>query len=486
MRPAAGRLASMQARAVRGLMKVGSRFLPFADAATDDLPLPRLLRLSLFQVTVGMAMALTVGTLNRVMIVELGVSASLVSLMVALPLVVAPFRALVGFKSDTHVSALGWRRVPFIWFGTMAQFGGLALMPFALIVLTGYNGAPVWLGQAAAAVAFLLIGAGMQTVQTAGLALATDLATDSARPRVVALMYVMLLVGLFVSSFVFGALLVDFTPQELIQIIQGAAAITVAVNLIALWKQEPRDPSRTRGRADGDPDFRSAWRAFVAVPGTKRFLVAVFLGTAAFNMQDILLEPYGGEILNLAVGQTSMLTGMLGGGAIVAFGAAAYLLTRGRDPYRLAAQGLLVGLPGFCAVILAAPFDAPWLFRLGACVIGFGNGLFAVATLTAAMGLEGRGQRTGLALGAWGAVQATAAGAAIGFGGVFRDFVSWLAETGALGPTLNGPATGYGAVYHLEILLLFLALAAIGPLARHAANGRTQRSGAFGLADFPT
>jgi hypothetical protein len=52
---------------------LGPKFLPFADVATPDLPLPRLLRLSLFQVSVGMALVLLVGTLNRVMIVELKV-----------------------------------------------------------------------------------------------------------------------------------------------------------------------------------------------------------------------------------------------------------------------------------------------------------------------------------------------------------------------------------------------------------------------------
>jgi hypothetical protein len=124
-------------------------FLPFADAATPDLPLSRLLRLSLFQVSVGMALVLLVGTLNRVMIVELGVPASLVAVMVALPVLYAPFRALIGFRSDTHRSALGWRRVPFIWMGSMLQFGGLAVMPFALLVLGGGGNAsqwPVWMG----------------------------------------------------------------------------------------------------------------------------------------------------------------------------------------------------------------------------------------------------------------------------------------------------------------------------------------------------
>ncbi|HKX95691.1 MAG TPA: PucC family protein, partial [Methylibium sp.] len=175
----------------RGWRQVGPRFLPFADAATTELPLGRLLRLSLFQVSVGMALALLNGTLNRVMIVELGVAAWLVSAMVALPILFAPLRALIGFRSDTHRSALGWRRVPYIWFGSLLQFGGLAIMPFALLVLSGDTHGPVLYGTIGAALAFLLVGAGLHTTQTAGLALATDLAPEAARPRVVALMYVM-------------------------------------------------------------------------------------------------------------------------------------------------------------------------------------------------------------------------------------------------------------------------------------------------------
>ena len=166
----------------RGWTLLGPRFLPFADAATPELPLGRLLRLSLFQVSVGMALVLLIGTLNRVMIVELDVPAWLVALMVSLPLVFAPFRALVGFRSDTHRSVLGWRRVPYIWMGTLLQFGGLAIMPFALIVLSGDTHGPVIIGQIGAALAFLLVGAGLHTTQTVGLALATDLAPTESQP----------------------------------------------------------------------------------------------------------------------------------------------------------------------------------------------------------------------------------------------------------------------------------------------------------------
>ncbi len=460
--------------------------LPFADAASANLPLPRLLRLALLQVSVGVAAALLVGTLNRVMIVELHVAAWLVSLMVALPIVAAPFRAFVGWRSDHHASAIGWRRVPYIWIGTLLQFGGLAIMPFALLVLTGQGRLGLaWVGQLAAGLAFLLVGAGLQTTQTTGLALATDLAPEASRPRVVALMYVMLLLGMVGGGAVAGLLLASFSEHRLVQVVQGAALLSVFLNLVAVWKQEARNPNRRRSKAEAAPEFAPMWRSFIAQRHARRFLWTVALGTAAFNMQDIVLEPYGGEILHLGVGATSALTAMLAGGALAAFALAARWLGRGADPMRVAAAGAVAGLPAFSMVIFSAPLDAAWLFRAGALLIGFGGGLFAVGTLTAAMAMERR-EHVGLALGAWGAVQASAAGLAVAAGGAVRDLVSELATQGRLGEALVDPVTGYSFVYHVEMVLLFAAIVAIGPLVRplghrHAAPSRA----AFGLADFP-
>jgi BCD family chlorophyll transporter-like MFS transporter len=466
---------------VRMWRRAGTRFMPFADAASEDLPLGRLLRLSLFQVSVGMAMALTVGTLNRVMIVELGVAAWVVALSVALPLAFAPFRALIGFKSDNHRSYLGWRRVPYLWFGTLLQFGGLSIMPFALLIMSGDTTGPLWIGYAASALAFLLVGAGLQTAQTAGLALATDLAPQETRPRVVALMYVMLLVGMVGSGLAFSFLLADFSQVKLIQVIQGAALVTFALNMIALWKQEARDPARTAHHL-AQPNFGASWRAFVSGGRTGRFLVAVALGSAAFSMQDIVLEPYGAEVLGLSVAQTTSLTALLAGGALAAYAVAARMLARGLDPYRLAAYGALAGLPAFALIIASGPFQAPMLFRVGAALVGFGGGLFAVATLIAAMGLE-RKESHGLALGAWGAAQGAAQGIAMSLGGLVRDGVGAAASSGALGPMLDPAWTGYGAVYHIEVALLFATLVAIGPLARLARADRTQSR--LGLAEMP-
>jgi MFS transporter, BCD family, chlorophyll transporter len=475
----------------RGLMpgidwkRVPERWLPFADAASPDLPLPRLLRLSLFQVSVGMATALMVGTLNRVMIVELGVGAWLVALMVALPLVAAPFRALIGFKSDQHRSFLGWKRVPFVWFGTLALFGGLAIMPFALILLAGESAVQLVAGHAAAALAFVLAGAGLQTTQTAGLALASDLAPEATRPRVVALMYVMLLVGMVGASVVFGVLLAEYSHTHLVQVVQGTAIASVLLNGVAMWKQEPRNSLRTKQEVATE-SFSAHWQRFASQPQVKRFLVAVGLGTAAFNMQDVILEPYGGEIMKLGVGATTQLTALMAGGALLAFALAARKLARGGDPQRVAAVGVLFGLAGFSAVIFAEPIDAPMLFRAGATLIGFGGGFFAVGTLSAAMGLEGHGMN-GLVLGAWGAVQATCAGVAVALGGALRDIVSHAATAGWLGEALQNPATGYAAVYHLELAMLFATLIVLGPLVRRGSSAQqTKSSQRFGLAELPS
>ncbi len=473
--------ASPAARLARSWMRLAPRFLPFADAATPDLPLPRLLRLSLFQVSVGIAFVLLNGTLNRVMIVELGVPAWLVSVMVALPLLFAPLRTLIGFRSDTYVSALGWRRVPFIWIGTLLQFGGLAIMPFALIILSGDTHGSVLVGHIGAALAFLLIGAGFHTTQTTGLALAADLAPAASRPRVVALMYVMLLLGVVIAALAFGALLTHFAELRLIQVIQGSAVLTMALNGIALWTQEARTPNRSDAPR---PAFRDAWRAFGTHERVPRFLTSVGIGTAAFSMQDILLEPYGGQVLGLSVSATTQLTGLLAAGCLGAFAIAARALARGTDPHRLAACGATLGLAAFAAVTFAAPLGSPLLFRIGTTLIGLGGGLFSVSTLTAAMNLDRGGM--GLALGAWGAVQACAAGGSIALSGALRDAVGGLAARGALGPALTGPAVGYDIVYTLELLLLFVTLICIGPLVRPAAALPATGQRAFGLAEFPS
>ena len=470
------------------IQKLGHSWMPFADAASEGLPFGQLLRLGLFQVSVGMAAVLLLGTLNRVMIVELSVPASIVALMIALPVVSAPFRAILGHKSDNHKSWIGWKRIPYLWFGSLWQMGGLAIMPFALILLSGDQiHGPEWAGKALAGLAFLMTGIGMHMTQTAGLALASDRATDETRPRVVALLYVMFLLGMAVSAVILGALLRNYDDILLIRVVQGCGVVTMVLNLAALWKQEKVKPMTREEMDEVRPIFHEAWRDLMAGGAAGRLLAVVALGTVGFQMQDVLLEPYGAQILGLSVGATTWLTACNALGALVGFVLAGRWLSQGQDMFRMAAKGLLVGIAAFLAVIFAAPLQSAVMFYAGAWCIGLGAGLFAVSTLTAAMALPDHGAAgRGLVLGAWGAAQATAAGLSIAVGGALRDTAGAWALAGDFGPVFASPAFGYAVVYQIEIVVLFATVLALAPLVRVSLyDDQNTKATRMGLADFP-
>jgi BCD family chlorophyll transporter-like MFS transporter len=172
-------------------------------------------------------------------------------------------------------------------------------------------------------------------------------------------------------------------------------------------------------------------------------------------MEDVLLEPYGGEILNWSVSGTTLLSAVLALGGVLGFAWASRVLGRGTDPYRMSGGGAWLGLPAFAAVIAAAPLASSELFVIGVFLIGLGGGLFAHGTLTATMQQALPGQ-VGLAMGAWGAVHSTAAGIGVALGGIIRDGVALIST----------PVLGYTSVYALEMLLLLLTLWAMGPLMR--------------------
>jgi BCD family chlorophyll transporter-like MFS transporter len=187
----------------------------------------------------------------------------------------------------------------------------------------------------------------------------------------------------------------------------------------------------------------------------------------AFSMEDVLLEPYGGQVLHLTVSATTRLTATLAIGGLIGFALASRVLARGFDAFRMAMYGALVGIPAFLAVIMAAPTGSALLFGSGTALIGFGAGLFGHGTLTATM-RQATTEQTGLALGAWGAVQATAAGVAVALGGIIRDIIA-----AAIPQYRPEQGIGYMSVYALEVVLLLATLVAMIPLLRRDRSNAT-------------
>jgi len=240
----------------------------------------------------------------------------------------------------------------------MFQFSGLACLPFALLPLSGDTTGPYWMGVAGAMFACAMTGIGMHATQTAGLALATDMGPEADRPRVVALPFVMLPIGMGVASAIFGLLLDEFGKVKPIQAVQGSAVATIApnliaLNLIALWRQKSLIPRTREEREAPCPAFRTAWASYASRGRITRLPVATGFGAAA-------------------------------------------------NPYRLASVAVPIGIAAFSAVIFSQPLGSAALFRAGALSIGLGSGLFGVCMLNAAMSFA-RGADSGIALGAWGA-----------------------------------------------------------------------------------
>ena len=470
------------------IFKISKNILPFSDAGSTNFSLFQLLRLSLFQISVGMATVMLAGTLNRVMIVELLVPASLVAVMIAIPVLIAPLRTFYGHKSDTYKSFIGWKRIPYMWFGSLFQFGGLAIMPFAIIILSGdQTVGPSWAGEVLVAIAFLFTGIGMHITQTVGLALAADRATKENRPRVVALLYFMFLFGMGISAVVIGILLADFSKLRLIQVVQGSAVLTLILNLVAVWRQEQIIINNQKN--DKSEKFFLSWKKFISDRKTNSLIWVVFWGTLAFSMQDVLLEPYGGQILGLSVSETTNLTGVWALGALLGLALAANNSKKTVSSVSNAMTALLIGIVGFSAIIFSSPMQFPFLYFLGTLFIGFGTGLFSVSLLIIAMALSSKTNLgSGFILGSWGAAQAIGAGLGIAVGGILRDVVNKIALSGYLGSTFENNSIGYIFVYHLEILFIFITLIVLGMLSqeinKRKIKDHDQKS--FGFTEIPS
>ena len=224
-----------------------------ARCPARQLPLPRLLRLSLFQVSVGMALALLISALGRFAVIGTGVLPSwLIPLAIALPLFILPLRTVLCSHYYARGSDDAWQRVPYILAGTLLQFMGLAVMPFGLGLLSVTSATPALIGQASTLFAFILVAGGLHMVQAFGFRLATDLAPEDAHPRVVIVWFAMLLAGLAVSFLAFAALLANASGFALIQVIQSAQSMQGSLLQAALHETEQSLAQRGVARPDID------------------------------------------------------------------------------------------------------------------------------------------------------------------------------------------------------------------------------------------
>jgi MFS transporter, BCD family, chlorophyll transporter len=403
----------------------------------------RNLRLGLLHVAVAITFVLINGVLNRVMIHDLGILATIVALLVVLPYLFSPAQVWIGQYSDTH-PLLGYRRTPYIALGAVLCVGGMLLTPHAALLMAE----DMTLGLLLGVLAFGAWGMGFNTAVVAYLALASDLSTEQQRSRTIAIMWFMMISSIIVTAIITSRALEPYSVEKLHSAFLVAGGVALAITAVALIGLEPRLKPGELRLTQSRESQSAAIRAVLGNPQARLFFVYLILLLAAILGQDVLLEPFGAQAFGMTVGQTTQLTATWGGATLLALLLYGLLLNRWMSKRVGAAMGGAIAALGLLLIAASGLFDMQGLFVPGVAALGFGTGI-ATSTNLALMLDMTTPEQVGLFIGAWGVADALARGVGTLLGGVTRDIIT----------ATTGSVTGaYVSVFLIEALLLGVSL----------------------------
>ncbi|WP_419815811.1 BCD family MFS transporter [Glacieibacterium sp.] len=423
--------------------------------AAQGLGWPGIVRLGLVQSAIGAIVMLGTSLLNRVMVVEYAIPASLPAGLVAWHYAIQLSRPRWGHGSDA-----GARRTPWIAAGMAALALGAVLAVDATLIMTTRPIA----GPLLAVLGFSLIGAGVGAAGTSLLALLASEVAPERRPAAAAMTWIMMIAGIAITAGIVGQLIEPFTPQRLSTVASSVALIALVVALVAIWGAEPERPLPVHGTIP--TPFAVVLNEIWADERARRFTIFVFVSMLAYSAQDLILEPFAGLRFGFSPGASTSLSGYQHGGVL----AGMILVGVGGNAFSAKAGWMRGWTVGGClgsalalaGLVIAARTGPGWPLTANVVALGFFNGVFAVAAIGSMMGLAGADGpgREGVRMGVWGAAQAIAFGAGGFLGAAGVD----------VGRRLLGDApTAFALVFGVEATLFIVAAsiaARIGSAAR--------------------
>ncbi len=366
----------------------------------------QIIRLGFVQMALGAIVVLTTSTLNRLMVVELSLPAILPGLLVGLHYGIQLTRPHWGFYSDT-----GGHRTRWI-IGGMAALAIGAFMAACGVLVFAQSFA---LGLTVSIVAYTLIGLGVGASGTSLLALLATTTAPQRRAAAATITWLMMIFGIAMTAGIVGQLIDPYTPQLLLKIVAIVVTTATLITCVAVWRVERnliavREPDPTPFM-DG---LREVWTERKA----RNFTIFVFLSMTAYFMQELILEPYAGLVFGFTPGQSTSLSGAQNGGVFIGMLTVGILATGFKiGALRNWVMAGCLGSAGALALItFLGPLGPTAPIIPAVVLLGFFNGMFAVAAIGSmiALAAEGMARREGTRMGLWGAAQAIAAG----FGGL--------------------------------------------------------------------
>ncbi|MBX0326372.1 BCD family MFS transporter [Oscillochloris sp. ZM17-4] len=399
------------------------------------------IRLGLLHVAVAVSLVPITGVLNRIMIHELGILASLVAALIVLPYLLSPAQVWIGQYSDNH-PLWGYRRTPYIAAGIILCAGGATLTPWAALMMAE----SFWLGLLVAVLVFLTWGVGFNLAVVSYLSLASDLSEEHQRSRTIAVMWFMMITSVIITAIVTGNALESYSPARLMQVFLACGGVSLALGAAGLIGLEQRNTwvPREERHSSGD-----AVRAVMANPHARRFFVYLMLLLAAILGQDVLLEPFGAQAFGMSVRETTQLTATWGGATLVALLLQGLVLSRFMSKKAGATLGGALAALGLFLIALSGAISSQTLFVPAIALLGFGTGIATTTNLALMLDMT-TPEQVGLFIGAWGVADSMARGLGNLLAGGVRDIAGFA---------IQSPAGGYVTVFLLEGLMLCVAMA---------------------------
>ena len=396
------------------------------------------IQLGLIHVAVAMTLVPINSTLNRVMIKELAISATLVALLASLPYLFSPIQVAIGSYSDRN-PIFGLRRTPYILVGLILCVLGVIVSPHVAFLMAEKMG----LGILAGIVAFGAWGMGYNLSSVSYLSLATELSGEDGRGKTIATMWFMMIVSIIGTAIAISRMVDPYTPEAMLRAFQIVGASALVLGLLGLIGLEPRSKPDSENTQSEAYTLTQMMTAILDNPVARTFFIYLLLLLAALLGQDVLLEPFAAEAFSMSVTETTRITSLWGTFVLIAILIAGVL--EGRVHKRTVAQiGNLVALAGFVVIVLSGFIHSLSIFYTGVTLLGIGTGLSTVANLSLMFDLTVAGN-VGLYIGAWGFSNALSRLTGSILGGVVRDGV-----TQATGQALSG----YIVVFVIEAVML--------------------------------
>ncbi len=427
--------------------------------ARGDFGFFSVLRLGAVQACLGALIVLITATMNRVMVVELGLPAMVPGVLVALHYTVQLWlRPRMGHFADQHGRLTRW------------IVAGMALLALGVVaiamLLPTLRSAPA-LGFPMIVAAFLLVGFGVSTAGTLLLTLLSLRVPAERHARAAATVWLCMIAGFILCTVVASKLLEPFSFDALVRCVVIIGLGCIALTTLALIGLDAPRIAAARERAVS-ATFRDALRVVWADRVARRFSYFVGLSMLAYSTQDLILEPFAGSVFSLTPGESTAISGLHQGGSLLGMLLTAALSTRIGTLAGWARGGCAASALALLVVAASPAIGGLLMLRCALFALGIANGAFAIGAIGSMMSLStvADQSQTGVRMGVFGAAQAIAMAGGGVLGAGASDVMRRL---------LGSDRLGYGSVFAFEAAL-FVGAAVLASAAHGAGRAHSSES----------